>query len=171
MLTIRATTRLLKRAKIQPDPAPPASTGKLGDWYGNLLIVRPAQLVLCVSERTLLPVLGPAKDVAGLAERLMNGAGDVLRAIGVAEVEVLRELEHMRDVRFAKTASRPILGSMNDFAFMFEMGSKLVEDSGPRPLLEEALQLAKAPCSPIGMDSPDRATRALFLRPTLTVVR
>ena len=58
VLTIRATTRLLKRAKIQPDPAPPASTGKLGDWYGNLLIVRPAQLVLCVSERTLLPVEG-----------------------------------------------------------------------------------------------------------------
>ena len=171
MLTIRATARLLKRANIQPDPAPPTSTGRLGDWYANLLILRPTQLVLCVSGRTLLPVLVPAKDIAGLPQRLASGAGEVLRALGVAEGDVRQELEHMRDVRFAKTASRQILGSMNDFAFMLEMGMKLEADTGPRLLLEEALQLARAPCSPIAMDSPKKATCALFSRPTLTVIR
>lgn len=171
MLTLRATARLLERARIKPDPAPSASTGKLGDWYANLLVAQPAHRVLCVSERTLLPVLVPAKDIAGLPQRLVEAAGEVLRAIGIAAGDVQKELEHMHTVRFANTASPQILGSMNDFAFMLATSRKLEEDGTSKLLLEEALHLAEAPCRPIGMGSPERATRALFSRPTLTVVR
>ena len=54
-------------------------------------------------------------------ERLALAVGDMLRAIGVPEVEVIRELRHMVDWRIAKTASRRVLGSMNDFAWMAEV--------------------------------------------------
>jgi hypothetical protein len=143
--------------KAVPDPSPPQPTNLLGDWYANLLVVRPAHLVLCVSERTLLPVLVPAKDIASLPTRLALAAGDMLRAIGVAEEQVIRELRQMVEWRVAKTASRSVLGSMNDFAWMAE-----VDPRETMSLLDRALLLAECPCKPIGMDNPRRATVALF---------
>jgi hypothetical protein len=122
-----------------------------------LLVVRPAHLVLCASERTLLPVLVPAKDIASLPTRLALAVGDMLRAIGVPEVEVRRELRHMVEWRIAKTASRRVLGSMNDFAWMAE-----VDPRETMSLLDRALLLAESPCKPIGMQDPRRATVALF---------
>jgi hypothetical protein len=143
--------------KATPDPSPPPSTGRLGDWYANLLVMRPAHLVLCVSDRTLLPVIVPAKDIASLPTRLALAVGDMLRAIGVPEEPVIRELRQMVDWRIAKTANRRVLGSMNDFAWMLDV------DSGePMTLLDRALLLAEVPCKPIGMDSPRRATLSLF---------
>jgi hypothetical protein len=157
VFTLRATAKLLKRLKAMPDPSPPPSTGRLGAWYANLLVVRPAQLVLCVSERTLLPVLVPAKDISSLPQRLAIAAGEMLRAIGVPEVEVIRELRQMVEWRIAKTASRQVLGSMNDFAWMAE-----VDPRETMSLLDRALLLAESPCKPIGMDNPRQATVALF---------
>jgi hypothetical protein len=66
----------------------------------------------------------------------------------------------MKEVVFASTSSRTILGTMNDFDRM------LIAEPGTT-LLAEALQLARAPCGPIGMESPDRATAALFGAPPL----
>jgi hypothetical protein len=157
VFTLRATVKLLKRMNAAPDPSPPLSTGLLGDWYANLLVVRPAHLVLCVSEWTLLPVLVPAKDIGGLPERLALAVGAMLRAIGVPELEVLRELRHMVEWRIAKTASRQVLGTMNDFAWMAE-----VDPRETMSLLDRALLLAECPCKPIGMLDPRRATLALF---------
>lgn len=157
MFTFRATAKLLRRMNARPDESQRPSTGLLDDWYANLLVVRPAHLVLCVSERTLLPVILPAKDSASLPMRLGAALGDTLRAIGVPEVDVLRELRHMVDWRVSKTASRQVLGSMNDFVVM--LGT---EPEEPTTLLDRALLLAEVPCSPIGMQNPRRATLALF---------
>jgi hypothetical protein len=85
MFTLRCTRSLLKRLKPRPHPSPPAPTTKLGDWYCNLLHTRPQQLVLCASERTLLPVLIPAKGTEPLAVRLTDAVGEMLRTIGVPE--------------------------------------------------------------------------------------
>lgn len=63
----------------------------------------------------------------------------------------------MTEWRFAKTASRQILGSMNDFANMFGAYN---EDQ--MPLKQQALKLAQAPCSPIRMQSPLEATASVF---------
>lgn len=55
MITIRCTQKLLRR--VHPTDEPRPSTTRLGDWYANLVFARPEQLVLCVSERTLLAVV------------------------------------------------------------------------------------------------------------------
>ena len=57
MITFRCTKRVIERFRIEPVDDAPASTGILGDWYANLLNVGSQRLVLCVSERTLLPVI------------------------------------------------------------------------------------------------------------------
>ncbi len=36
----------------------------LGDWYANLLFTERLRLVICISERSLLPVFVAAKDPA-----------------------------------------------------------------------------------------------------------
>lgn len=57
----------------------------------------------------------------------------------------------------AKTASRKILGSMNDLSWLLE--GYLENDSSPLAL---SLRLAETPCGPLGMERPSRATLALF---------
>lgn len=57
MFTLRCTAKLLARLKASPVVEMGTPTSRLGDWYAHLLFTRPTQLVLCVSERTLLSVL------------------------------------------------------------------------------------------------------------------
>jgi hypothetical protein len=155
VFALRCTAKLLKRVHA-PLPTPtPVPTTRLGDWYATLLFTRP-QLVLAVSARTLLSVLVPARDIGTLPARLRAAVADMLMAIGVSQPAVLAELHAMEEVAYARTASRQILGSLNDFAWM--CGAYL----GDRSLPDVALHLADAPCSPVRMDSPRRVTAALF---------
>ena len=165
MFTLRCTAKLLKRLKVRADPPPSPSTTRLGDWYANLLYTKPQQLILCVSETTLLPVLVPASGPVPVETRLRDQLGEVLRAVGVPEAGIQAELLEMDPVVVNKTASRTVLGSMNDFVNMLSFYPPGL------PLLQLALNLAESPCSPIGMDSPKQATVDLFSRPQLRVVR
>jgi hypothetical protein len=160
VFTLRCTRSLLKRLKVAPDPSPPASTNRLGDWYANLLYTKPQQLILCVSERTLLPVVIIAKGSEPVAVRFAAGVAKTLRAIGIPDPAVDAELAAMAGATISTTASRQVLGSMNDFASLLEAylahGDKLELT---------ALKLADAPCSPIGMNSPKEATIELLCKP------
>jgi hypothetical protein len=153
MFAMRCTRALLTRLKASPDPSPPASTTKLGNWYANLLYTKPQQLILCVSERTLLPVIMTAKGAEPTGVRLAAGVGEMLRALGIPETAIEAELAAMSEVTISTTASRSVLGSMNDFAFMLDTHLRYGDSFS-----DAALKLADAPCSPIAMMSPKRAT-------------
>ena len=56
MLTIRCTRKLLERLDVEASSVPLHPTNRLGDWYADLLFTGRARLIICVSERTLLPV-------------------------------------------------------------------------------------------------------------------
>lgn len=159
MFTMRCTRALLKRLKVHPEPSPATSTTRLGDWYCNLLHTRPQQLLLCVSEKTLLPVVMSAKGSQPVEVRLASGVGEMLSAIGVSETVIEAELRDMAEVTVSTTASRTVLGSMNDFAFMLE--SHLTHGD---TLIEVALRLSESPCRPIGMNAPRDATIELLSR-------
>jgi len=134
---------------------PPASSTLLGDWYANVLFVYRKPLILAVSARTLLPVLIPARDPASLLPRLAAALGEILKALGIPARQIRAEQEQMTEVTFAPTVSRQILGTMNDF-------DRMLDPAPGESLASAALQLAMAPCGPIGMESPDRATLVLF---------
>ena len=157
MLILRATAKLLARAKPDLDKNPPASTGLLGDWYANLLYVDRQQLILAVSAKTLLPVVIPAKEIRTLPTRLPTALGEVLAGLQVPSAVIETELRHMAEHRYAKTASRTVLGVMNDYLRMLPSYA----DPG-RPLLDVALHLAEAPMRPLKMESPDHETQKLF---------
>ena len=162
MFTLRCTAKLLKRLHVEPAlPATPPST-RLGDWYANLLFTRPAHLVLCASERTLLPVLIPARDIGSLLPRLREAVSDVLRALAVPEEAIRDEQREMQSAIVGKTASRQVLGSMNDFVTMLEAYRGPIT-STPL-LLDLALRLAETPCGPLRMNRPRDETVRLFGR-------
>ena len=158
MFTLRCTARLRKRLGTTEDTASAPPSTKLGDWYAHLLFTRP-QLVLCVSERTLLPVVIAARDGRLLVPRLHEGVGQTLRALGVAEAAVVAEEDAMMNAVIGKTVSRQVLGSMNDFVCLLD------SYRGTGTLLDVSLRLAETPCGPLRMNSPRDETIRVFALP------
>lgn len=160
MVILRCTQKLLRRLRKTPaEEAPPSSTS-LGDWYMNVIWVYRKPLILAVSARTLLPILIPARDPSTLGPRLAATLGQVLAALGIPGHKILEGRQRMTEIVFARTTNRSILGTMNDF-------DRMLEPAPGQSLTSAALELAEAPCGPIGMQSPDRATRDLFASPDL----
>jgi hypothetical protein len=149
VFTLRCTQKLLKRlgSRVADDEVAP--TTRLGDWYANLLFRPGGQVVLFVNERSLLPVLVPASPASTLVERFQAAAGAILVRVGVPASVVEHELREMVDVRIGKTASRQVLGSMTDFAYLMDAYRR-----DPLDLEAIAMRLAATPCSPIGMQHP-----------------
>ncbi len=154
MLTLRCTKKLLTRLRVKPDLQPPPSSTKLGDWYADVLNMGRERLVLCVSERTLLPVVVPASG-AELRTKLVDGLRQTLMALGAPTAVIDAELNHMQDVTLSKTASRAVLGSMNEFQFM----ARHFRVRDPRgSLLAMGLDLADVLCGTIDYAPPMEAT-------------
>jgi len=120
MYTLRCTRKLLRRTDETPTSEAVSPTTVLGDWYANLLYLRPQQLVLAMNERTLLCALVTASPAATVAERLRVEVGGLLRDIGVPATKVEGELAAMVHVAIGTTASRAVIGCMNDAAFRLD---------------------------------------------------
>jgi hypothetical protein len=153
MITIRCTKKLLRRfgasrpAGIAPmDTAP---TTRLGDWHANVLYRPNAELVMFVNDRSLLPVVVPARPTDIVAMRLVEALATTLLRLGASARAVEAEIAEMTVVQIGPTRSRQILGSMTDFDNLLD---HRLEPG--RTLIEAGLELAAAPCGPIGMRRP-----------------
>ena len=160
MFTLRCTRKLLRRIDETPSSEVVSPTTVLGDWYANLLYLRPQQLVLAMSERTLLCVLVPAAPAATVAERLRLEVGGLLRDIGVPEVKVEAELAAMEHVAIGATASRAVLGCMNDA--VYQLGAYPRGGRGELDLRAAALHLAQNIYSLTRYQTPRRRALELF---------
>jgi len=144
----------------QPIVDPVEPTTELGNWYATSLAWKP-QVTLLVNERTLLPVFVPLAPASSLAQRFTGALRRVLDAHGIDPRFVDDEIRSMGNGHFAKTASRRMLGVMNEFAFLASVHRK--ENSGGVDLVTLSVCLAKTPMSPLykSHGSPDRALTAL----------
>ncbi|HUF82379.1 MAG TPA: hypothetical protein VMN03_14680 [Burkholderiales bacterium] len=95
----------------------------LGDWYASLIHARP-QLVVCMSERTLLVTLIPARDIKLISDRFRAAVSAQLQRIGVPAVAVEAEMLAMSELRFAATANRRVLGCLREATFALELELK-----------------------------------------------
>ena len=91
------------------------------------------QLVLLTSERTLLPVVVQAREARTLAERFPLALARVLAALQVPPAAIEREVAAMAGPRIGKTASRQVLGTMNDFQRMMPYHAGRRPRSPPSP--------------------------------------
>jgi hypothetical protein len=118
------------------------------------------RLILCTSERSLLTVIVPAKDLSKLHVRLAEAVARVLIYIDVDTEQVAQERRAMDQLQIAPTASRVVLGTMNDMTRMADWA--FTEVPAEEDLDNVALNINQSPCSPIKRDSPDRFSRNLF---------
>ncbi|URM97410.1 hypothetical protein LUW76_25340 [Actinomadura madurae] len=162
MFIVRATKKLLDRiGPVHPSEAEPGPN-QLGEWYATPIFWRP-QVALFVNERTLLPVLMPLAPAATLLERFPHRLATVLAAQEIPEPVIDGELEQMREHHLSKTASRSVVGVMNEFVHLANVFRAGVLDPDLQDL---SLRLATTPCGPLYARHvrPDRELQAL-LRP------
>lgn len=159
MLVVHGTKKLLDRVgRPTVEPETPSTTA-LGSWFATTLFWKP-QVALFVNVRTLLPVFVPLAPAATVISRFGPALADVLAALDVDRVFIDRELAEMDEVALAKTNNRSVLGSMNDFVFLAEVGR---EHGRADNLVELSVRLAGTPCSPLrkGTGFPDLELRAV----------
>ena len=157
MLIVRATRKLLGRLGPITADAGQRSTTLLGDWYATAWFWRP-RVALLVSETTLLPVLMPLAPAATLLQRFGPQLAVVLAAHRTPAEFIDDELREMDQVRLAGTASRSVVGIMNEFTYLADAWRHDEPD-----LLTLAVRLAATPCGPLYKRhvSPDRELAAL----------
>lgn len=116
-MILRCTAKMLTllgvRATALPDVPPSAD-----DWYLNLLWIERRKCLLLTHAGTLFPVFAAdvrKADITPIGPYVVGLVGEHLRAEGLA-ADTLGRLDP-DDVHPAKTASRSILGVMNDVAF------------------------------------------------------
>ena len=160
MFVLRATKKLRGRIGELPRHEGEPSTTVLGDWYATALPWRP-QVALLVNEKTMLPVLMPLAPAASMPARIADAVAAVLLALGRADEAVTAELEHMRTWRIAPTASRSIVGVMNEFAFLADAWR---DRPTHHDLVGLSVRLAATPLGPLRLrhDFPDRELAALL---------
>lgn len=159
MFHLHCTRKLLDRLCHQPisDPvSTPAPT--LSHWYATVLFWRP-QVVLCVNERTLLPVLIPLAPAATLPARFPEALAIVLQAHGWDAAKIDAETQYMRECEIVKTANRSVVGMLNEFTFLARVWKE--ERDAPPDLHRLSMKLADVPCKPLRYDSPAQRARAL----------
>lgn len=159
MFSIHATKKLLDRVKQPVMPPVSEPTTALGNWYATALFWKP-QAALLVNERTLFPVLMPLAPAATLLARFPEALRHTLEARGMAEDFVHSEITAMTEGRYAKTASRSVLGIMNEFT---RLAGFRRDHWGITDLVTLALELSETPCGPLydRHICPDRELDAL----------
>lgn len=113
-MVVRCTARLLKLlAPIEVADGPPATH----DWYANLIWIDRRKCLLLVHAGTLFPVFVAGVRKSELAKLGDCGTASIAAALTSAgfAADHLGPL-HPDDVQVARTASRSVLGFMNDMA-------------------------------------------------------
>jgi hypothetical protein len=114
--------------------------------------------VICVSERSLLPVFVEAKDFSIFAARFQAAVRLALECVGVSTNSIDNELREMLTISVGTTKSRSVVGSLNELSF-FARYSMDRQSQGDLTAL--ANELADTPCSALKYQTPKSMTLGL----------
>jgi hypothetical protein len=112
-------------------------------------------------ERTRPPpaLVEATKDTGAFVLAFREALRSVLHAIGAEPHWVQREAQETEQIALGTTASRHILGSLNDLAFLVRA---TIEDHPRVDLVALAVELADTPCSPLNYETPRSVSLALL---------
>jgi hypothetical protein len=116
VIVLRCTRRLLQASRVEPVAEPPAPATVLDEWYANIVSLpfRGRSLEVFVNSGTLLSVVAPGRVLGTTAPVFQQRLPALLHHLDVPQS--LIEAATLSEVCFARTASRSVLGSMNDIA-------------------------------------------------------
>ena len=150
MLSLCCTKVVRERLRLPAQlPAPVQPSTRLGNWYVHLARFGRQQIVLATSERSLLTVLLPARQLRENIEFNFQAAvTELLTALRVPQHTVSREVAAMHPLSFAAASNRRVIGSINEFVWQLENYMRRTSDP-----LSLSLELSDTPMSAIGSKS------------------
>ena len=120
MTIIRCTRKLFSELRIKPDPD---ATTKEPGWHANLLFVDHKKCILFTHDQTLFSFFRcglTQAEFAHLPEVFDQDLFKTLIQFGFEQAQIERMLDQTREIHWAKTNNRNVLGSMNDMKHMLE---------------------------------------------------
>lgn len=124
----------------------------IGNWYCNLFRFNRRKCLIFTNEKTLYTffVYGVKKnDIDSLPQLFRENLRLNLKQSGFDEKIIDMIVAEYREIGFCKTASKSVLGSMNDFVNNFEFMMYNNTDVTEEVLLHACIQLNKMPMSAI----------------------
>lgn len=167
MTLLLCTGRLLDALSAEPEsitaaatPEPlPASDNRLGTWVATLVPLRPARLVLAVSEHARLPLVLSLDPRDDLLERLPDAVYGLLLELKVP-VELARgEREAMQPLRAAAGIEQGSLGMLRACEIELRAAWERGESRSPADL---SVFLARQVSEHLDGASPAQAARRRF---------
>ncbi len=164
MITLKCTRKLLSLVGGVTTEEPPPPTSALGDWYANVVPTVAGELIIFANEETLLSVALPIGMLDRLVPLFVARVYNLLMTIGVPEAVAARECAKMREVEFAKTSSRSVLGSLNQIAYYYQVVAARDPRRGPPSLSEAERQLSEYLHGPLDYVHPAEVAREQLAR-------
>jgi hypothetical protein len=157
VIVVRGTKKFLARVG-RPSDIELESDSQLGDWYANAWFWRP-QVAVFVNERSRVPVLLPLAPASSVLARFPSVFAEVAGALRLPDSAIRVELRSMNEQKLAKTASRSVLGTMNEFGHLAD-NYRWMHDY--IDLVDLAVWLSQVPCRPLfsGEGTPGDELRA-----------
>ncbi len=162
MITFRCTKKLLKYLNVVPNENIQPPLAALGDWYANLIPTYAGGLIIFVNEKSLLTVVIPSRESDYLIPLFRIRVANLLWMIGISKKIIAREVGHFDQIQFSKTASRSILGSMNDFAWHYQMMIEESADKAGLSLSKAEYKMAQMPCGALDYQFPVDVAKELL---------
>ena len=162
MITFRCTKKLRKYLEIVPVDNAQPPTAVLGDWYANLIPTFAGDLILFASEKSLLTVAVPIWESHHLVPLFRIRVANLLWMIGIPQKKIAREVGHFDQVQFCKTASRSILGSMNEFAWHYQIMAEESVDKDGMSLSKVEYEMTQMPCGGLDYQFPVDVAKKLL---------
>lgn len=162
MTIVRCTRKLLAELRIKPDPE---VTEDEAGWHAKLLRVERYHCVLFTHDETLFSffVCRPDQlEFEHLPELFGQGLFKALLRSGFSQGQVETMLDSTRDIHFAKTNNRHVVGSMNDMARMLEWSVGASGGLAAADPVELQGILNETPFKAIGYDHPIERLRRLL---------
>lgn len=157
MLILRCTRRVLDIFRETPRLVQVAEESQgLGEWYIHVIDDLDDTFFLCVNAQALYALILDTEpemfqSTVELAEAMVRRLLEHLQSLGIDEPTLSKVAEGYRHVVVSKTASRSVLGSMNDLVnhICFWAGRQLME-TGQLDLRAIEEELNTMPQRPIG---------------------
>ena len=163
MITLRCTQKLQKYLGVGFVDVPELPTAKLGDWYANLIPTLSGDLIVFVNEKSLLTVAIPVWESNNLLPLFSFRVAHLLGMIGIPPGAIEEEVGHFDSIQFAKTASRSILGTMNEMKWYFQIMAEDAKDEKDLSLSNAELELSRMIWKRQNYQYPSDVARELLL--------
>lgn len=126
MRLLHCTQKLLKELGNPSLAEAPLSnaTERLGNWYANIIKINRKKCLIFVNEKTLYSFLIPCvlkANLKNIRNEFLNNFILNLQYEGFSLEVINRVCQDYREIGFAKTASKHVLGAMTQLSFEYEL--------------------------------------------------